>query len=259
MGERRRRLDHVLAVVQDQQDLAFADGGDEPFHRFRVRCVPEQGVPQAECGERRLGHVALRADGRELHQPRPVRQVVQQRAHGFRRQPGLSRSAGTDQGGEPMSRDEVADRGYVGVLADVAGQLGAQVGPAALLPATDLTAQQRDVQGGQLRRGVDTQFVGQSFSGTLERQQRFAVAPGFDQGTHQGHDELFPHRIRGHQIGQLADQVRTTAKADLGVEPVLHGGQAQFFEPGGRGVQCFAVLQTDVLQGWAAPQRESVS
>ena len=156
IGERRRRLDHVLTVVQDQQRLPLADRGDEPVRRFGVRRTAEQSIPQAERGERRLRHVTVRADGCELHQPGPVRQVAEQRARGFRGQPGLPRAARPDHGGEPMFGDEFADRGDIGVLADEAGQLGAQVGlPALLLPAplppSQLAPQQRDVQCGQLR------------------------------------------------------------------------------------------------------------
>jgi hypothetical protein len=156
VGERRRRLDHVLTVVQDQQHLPFADRGDEPVRQVHARCLAEQRVPQAQPGERRLRHVAVRADGGELHQPRPVRQVAEQLTRGFRGQPGLSRAARPDQGGEPMFGDEFADRGDISVLADEAGQLGAQVGlPAllrpALLPSSQLAPQQRDVQCGQLR------------------------------------------------------------------------------------------------------------
>ena len=151
VGERRRRLDHVLAVVQNQQRLPLADRGDEPVHRFRVRCAAEQRIPEPERGERRLRHVTARADRRQFHQPGPVRQVAEQRARGFRGQPGLPRAARPDQGGEPMFGDEFADRGDISVLADEAGQLGAQVGLPVLLPPSQLAPQQRDVQCGQLR------------------------------------------------------------------------------------------------------------
>jgi hypothetical protein len=33
--------------------------------------------------------------------------------------------------------------------------------------------------------------------------------------------------MRGHQVGQLGDQFGAVAEADLGVEAVLHGRQAQ--------------------------------
>ena len=54
MGERGRLLDHVLAVIQDQQHLPVADRGDEPVRQLRVRCRTEQRIPQPEPGECRL-------------------------------------------------------------------------------------------------------------------------------------------------------------------------------------------------------------
>ncbi|MGY4896974.1 hypothetical protein ACWEEK_15545 [Micromonospora aurantiaca (nom. illeg.)] len=65
-----------------------------------------------------------------------------------------------------------ADRGEVGVPADEAGQLGAQVGAAGVLPAYRLAAQQGDVQRRQLRRRVGAQRVGERVGGALVDQQR---------------------------------------------------------------------------------------
>jgi hypothetical protein len=50
-----------------------------------------------------------------------------------------------------MAGDELADRGDLGVLADEAAQLGAQVGLPVVLPPAQLAAQQRDVQRRKLR------------------------------------------------------------------------------------------------------------
>jgi len=72
----------MLAVVQDQQHFPLADRGDEPTCQLRVRCPAElrcpaeQSIPEAEGGERRLRHITVPADGGEIHQPGPVRQVA---------------------------------------------------------------------------------------------------------------------------------------------------------------------------------------
>lgn len=65
--------------------------------------------------------------------------------------------------------------------------------------------------------------------------------------------------MRGDQIGQLRDQLRTAPEGDLRADPLLRGGQAQPFEPDDRGVEEGAVLQTDVLQGRTAPQIEGLA
>jgi hypothetical protein len=63
--------------------------------------------------------------------------------------------------------------------------------------------------------------------------------------------------MRGDQVGQFRDQVRAVTEAYLGVEPVLHGRQAQPVEPGHGRVERGAVGQADVLHGRAAPQGEA--
>ena len=98
--------------------------------------------------------------------------------------------------------------GDVGVPADEAGQLGPQVGLPALLPPSQLAPQQRDVQRGQLRRGVDAERVGQGLPRALVHEQRLGVAAGRDEGAHQRGDEPFPYRVGGHRVGQLRDQLR---------------------------------------------------
>jgi hypothetical protein len=65
--------------------------------------------------------------------------------------------------------------------------------------------------------------------------------------------------MRGHQVGQLGDQLGAVAEADLRIEPILHGGQAQPLEPGDRGVERAAVQQADVLQGRTPPQCEGLA
>ena len=49
------------------------------------------------------------------------------------------------------------------------------------------------------------------------------------------------------------------AESYLDVEPVLERGQAQPFEPGGRGVQRFAVLVADIGHGRTTSQGEGVA
>lgn len=111
---------------------------------------------------------------------------------------------------------------------------------------------------GQLGRGVGAQRVGQGLPRALVHQQRLAVATGRDEGTHQGGDEPFPHRVRGHQVGQLRDHLRAAPESDIRVGPFLRGGQTQPLEPVDRGVEGGAVLQTDVLEGRTAPQSEGL-
>ncbi len=65
--------------------------------------------------------------------------------------------------------------------------------------------------------------------------------------------------MRGHQVGQFRDKLHTVAEADLRIEPIFHGSQAQPLEPGDRRVKGCTLLQTDVLHGRAAPQCEGLA
>ena len=122
-----------------------------------------------------------------------------------------------------------------------------------------LAPQQRDVQGRQLRCGVDAEQVGQRFPGAFVREQRLGVASGRGEGPHQRGDQPFPLRMGGHQIGQLRDQLGTVAETHLGLEPILQRGQAQPFEPGARGVQRFAIFQAHIGHGRTTPQGEGIA
>ena len=115
------------------------------------------------------------------------------------------------------------------------------------------------MQRGQLRGGVDAERVGQGFSRGLVHQQRLGVATGGDEGAHQRGDQPFSQRMRGYQVGQVRDQLAAAAEADLGVEPILHSGQAQPLEPGDRRVKRGAIGQADVLHGRTAPQCEGLA
>ena len=109
---------------------------------------------------------------------------------------------------------------------------------------------------GQLRRGVDAQRVGQGFPRALVHEQRLGVATG----AARARISAATSRSRsGCAATRSVSSVTSSApwtRPDLRVEPVLHGRQAQPFEPGDRRVERFAVLQPDVLHGGAAPQRE---
>ena len=65
--------------------------------------------------------------------------------------------------------------------------------------------------------------------------------------------------MRGCQVGQFGDQLRAVADAQLRLEPIFDGGQAQSLQPGDRRVKGRAFLQADVLQGRTAPQCERLA
>ncbi len=190
----------------------------------------------------------------------PSGRLAEQRACGFRGQPGLSRAARPDQGGEPMLGDELADRGDISVLADEAGQLGPQVGLPVLLPLAQLAPQQRDVQ----RRTAPA------------RGRRPARRPGllWCAGTRSSASVSRPAATRA-RISAATSRSRTGCAATKSVSSVTSSApwprlvsasnrssravRRSRFQPGDRRVKRCAFRQADVLHGRAAPQCERLA
>ena len=94
------RVDHVLAVVEDDDHLAVADRVDEKLGVGHV---------QRRCDRR--GNPRRIADRRELDEVAAVREVARRRSCDLQREPGLSDTTRTDEGDEPLlgcESDELA-------------------------------------------------------------------------------------------------------------------------------------------------------
>ncbi len=239
MGERRGRLDDVLTVVQNQERFALADRGDEPVRRFRVRCAAEQRIPEPERGERRLRHVTVRADSRELHQPGPVRQVAEQRARGLRGQPGLPpASPGPIRVVSRWSMMSSRISGDISVLADAVGELGAQVGLPALLPPARcrpcyLAPQQRGAQCGQLRVRSTPSASARASRVRWYTSSALGVAIGRDEGHASARRQaaLVPDARPPRRSGSSDESLHRGFRLTSASNRILHGRQAQAFEP----------------------------
>ena len=121
-------------------------------------------------------------------------------------------------------------------------------------PAADLAAEQGDVQRRQFGGGVDAQLLGQALGQLLVHGQRLGAPAGLGEGAHERRDEALPHRIPGHQIGQLGDHVRAAAETDLHVHAVAEHGEIAPVQRHDRGVERVAALQRDALHGGPAPE-----
>ena len=73
----RRRLDHVLTVVQNQECFALADRGDEPVHRFAFGAPPSSASRSPSAASVDCATSPL-ADRRQFHQPGSIRLVAEQ-------------------------------------------------------------------------------------------------------------------------------------------------------------------------------------
>ena len=89
--------DHVLAVVEHDQQVAIADHLGQPV---RVR--------QVEGGRDRRGHAGGIADGRQLDQARRRSAGARLAAGHLQRQPRLAHPAGADERDEAMVGEQLA-------------------------------------------------------------------------------------------------------------------------------------------------------
>ncbi|GGK72940.1 hypothetical protein GCM10007964_14720 [Sphaerisporangium melleum] len=130
VGEPGRGLDHVLAVVQDDQP----GGGSETGHqagrrigRLRGRRVLDaqraaRGVANAQSRQHRLRHVIGVAHRGQLGQPYTGGQARGHGLAGFDGQARLARPAGPEQGDQPMPVEQVGSVPEILLPADEAGQ-----------------------------------------------------------------------------------------------------------------------------------------
>ncbi len=133
VGDDRRGLHHVLAVVEHQQRLVAAEGGAEAVdRRGGRRCVGDLAD-----GERRrdlVGHdVGCRPEAAPVHtgevdEPGPVGPVLGDLPSGLERQRGLAHAPRADERDQVGGPDRLDQRGEVAVPADQRRAAARQVG-----------------------------------------------------------------------------------------------------------------------------------
>ena len=154
VGELGRRLDDVLAVVQDEESTTVAHGGREPSGEMPgpplvgLLCVVVPGchgaaaepgqaggpvVSDSEDAGDRLDQIShAPAVARELDQPDPVRDAglgrTDESSGSFHGQPGLADTAGPGQGDEARAVEEASDLLDRPAAADQRGERDGEVG-----------------------------------------------------------------------------------------------------------------------------------
>lgn len=254
-------LDQMLAVVQDEQQLAVLQGGEEP-----VGGVPRGGAEtfaQTEGGEQGVGELGGVGERGELDQANVRVSVcvnvcvsayatmcvdvrVRVRMRELDRQTGLARSARPGECDQALAGEQGADAREFAVASDEAGQLGGEppVGGARVL-------EQFQVEGGQVGRGAGAQLLGQGAPRLLVHRQRLSGPAARVQGPHQLSVQPLAQRMRVEQSAQLRYECGAAAEREVRVDSVLYGGEPQLFETGHLGARA-----GEVGQGRAAPQGE---
>ncbi len=95
-----------------------------------------------------------------------------------------------------------------------------------------ILAEDRAFQPTQLPSRVDAEFVRQHRPGPLIRTKRVTLPPGPVEGNDELAPEALPERMRAHQGFKLSRELALAAEHQIGLDPVLDGGQPRLLQPG---------------------------
>ena len=115
-------------------------------------------------------------------------------------------------------------------------------------------AKDRRVQLLKRRRRLDAQLLHEHPTGFLVRLERLGLPSAPIQGEHELPAGSLPERIVAHEPFELPDELRSAAKFQLGLDPLLDRGQAELLEAG-RFVLGEALVG-EVAERCAAPELE---
>ena len=121
-GHLRRRLDHVLAVVEDQQGTAVLE---VRAHRLQQR--PIGLLAHAEHLRRLADDQGRVADRRQVEEPDAVGKVVDLLRRDLQREAGLAQPAHAEQGQQARCAEQALDLLQLAIAADERRRLVGQV------------------------------------------------------------------------------------------------------------------------------------
>jgi hypothetical protein len=250
-GQRGRRLDDMLAVVQDQDTVAIGQRLGQPVQRGRpgiTRPARDDPLADAERVQDRVRHVGRIGHRRELHEPGACSQPP---GH-LGGQPGLPHSAGSGKRDQAGRTEVLQHRGHLGVPADEGGQRVREHGVRGgggrgndvpfgikrIFGRTDggscrggrplLAAQDAQVHPLELSRRIDAEPAGQQLAGLMVDLERLGLAARRVQGAHEQGTGAFGQRVSGQQRAELADQARSLAEGQVRLDPFGQDAGAQF-------------------------------
>ncbi len=204
-GQRRTRVDQVLAVVQYQQHLPGTELCDQVF-----QAVAGRREVQSQRGGDGFGHeVGFRQCG-EVHEAGAVPEVfAPARRHG-QREPGLAAAAGPGEGQQSAAGEQVLHLGDLTLPADEGGRGRGQRMPGVvpgLRGRLDRVGQQLAVEAAGPRVGVGAGVAPERVPQLFVAGQRLPAAACGGQDPHQGPVAGLVQRVVGDQGPQHLDRV----------------------------------------------------
>ncbi len=201
-GQRGTRVDEVLAVVQHQQHRPSRELCDQ---RLPAPAGLGELHPQG-CGDR-LGHEMRFRQPGEVHEPRPVPEVVAPPGRHGEREPGLAAAAGPGEGQQPAPPEQPVHLGHFAFPADQGCRRCGQIVPSGPRPLLvlllDGVGQQLTVEAACLRVGVGAGVPVQPVPQLLV--ERLPASPGVGEDPHQRPVTGLVQRVLGHQGAQDVD------------------------------------------------------
>ena len=201
IGEAGGTGDDVLAVVEDDDRVAFGEHVEQAIQRVARRHAGEHRLAQPERAGHRGHDLRVGRDRRELDQPHPVGDLVHVPAHGLARQPRLARTARPEQGDEPGALEQLVDLAELALAADEARHRRGQV---RALRGRRLGLEHGEVRLLELGRGHDAELVVQSPARAVVDGERVGLAAGGEQRADQPRREPLVQRVLGVQRLQRA-------------------------------------------------------
>ncbi len=215
--ERGHVVDEVLAVVEEEQDIAPA----------QARRPVEARQHRGDRGR----HVRRWTQRVEADQPGAARGAG--RVRGLDREPGLADARRPDERDERLRGDRLAEAGELGRAPDerparcrdVPARCGDRIEPA-------IVVQHLRVQVAQLGAGIGAELGGQDPGDPRVRGERVGLPAGAVQRGDQQCPEPFAQRMLADQFLQLTRHLAGGTERDPGRQPVLGEPQPGVGQPG---------------------------
>ena len=122
VDQRRGRVEDVLAVVEHDQQPSTSEGRSQALGDGQADLGGD-----SQPGGYRVGHSGWIPDGGKFHEPHAVGELRRQLGGDLHCQTGLADPTDPDQRHQPMSGNQVAELGDLGVPTDEAGRLNRKV------------------------------------------------------------------------------------------------------------------------------------
>ncbi len=260
LGEHRRRIEHLLEVVEHEQRPPAAQRGDQRLERSASR-----PLDQAErVGDRGRDEVGV-ADRGEVDEHHAAREISVEICRGLDREPRLARSGRSRQRQEAHIRlaQQRADLALLAAPADERGRSRSQPGyrPSVRSRRRDvqlrILIEDRPLEAAQRRPRLDPELLDQRGPRRPVGVQSLRLPARAVEREHQLASQALRKRVLGDQALELSDELVGAAEGEVCIDAILERAEVKLFEP--IDLTSSPRLVCELGERWAAPERESLA